>query len=157
MTFQEQMQKKKRRTVHSISFKDEDLKIIKLAAQQEGISFASFLKNATLEYIKESLEYQRLVDSGKLNGEQKAMPEGLGSFEETIKNTLLSIHESIKWKLNRIELLAEHSIYYQFYFNPATPEEDKKNKVMLANQRMEVAMDCLKEELGGEKSIQNKQ
>jgi len=154
---QEQAQSKKRRTVHSISFNDEDFKIIKLAAQQEGISFASFLKNATLEYIKESLEYQRLVDSGAMSKEQKATPEGFSAFEETIKNTLMSIHESIKLKLIRIEKLAENSIYYQFYFNPATPEEDKKNKFTLATQRMKVAMDWLEEELGQRKSIQNKQ
>ena len=149
MTPQEQPQKTKRRTVHSISFKDEDLKIIKLAAQQEGISFASFLKNATLEYIKESLEYQRLVDSGALKKEQKAMLEAFGAFEETIRNTLLAMNENIKSRLRRIEWLAEHSIYYQFYFNGPTPEEDKKNKVTLANQRMEAAMDWLKEDLGG--------
>jgi hypothetical protein len=62
MTLPVQPQKKKRRTIHSISFKEDDLKIIQLAAQQEGISFAAFLKNATLEYIRESLEYQRLED-----------------------------------------------------------------------------------------------
>jgi len=95
MTPENQIQNKNRRTVHSISFKDEDLKIIKLAAQQEGISFASFLKHATLEYIKESLEYQRLVDSGEMSKEQKAGPEAFSAFEETIKNTLLSIHGSI--------------------------------------------------------------
>jgi len=154
MLTQEQKQTKKRRTVHSISFKDEDVKIIKLAAQQEGISFASFLKHATLEYIKESLEYQRLVDSGEMSKEQKAGPEAFSAFEETIKNTLLSMFESIDWRLKKIEWLTERSIYYQFYFNPATPEEDKNNKVTLANQRMKVAMDWLKKELGQEKSIQ---
>ena len=117
MTSQEQSQKKKRRTVHSISFKDEDLKIIQLAAQQEGVSFASFLKYATLEYIKESLEYQRLVNSGAMNQEQKekTVPEAMGVFEDTIKKTLLSMHESIKFQLRVIRWYAERGLYYQFY------------------------------------------
>ena len=149
MINQEQVQKKKRRTVHSISFKDEDLKIIKLAAQQEGISFASFLKHATLEYIKESLEYQRLVDSGQMSKVQKPT-----DFEDAIKSTLLSIYESITRKLKKIEWLTEHSIYYQFYFNPVTPEEEKENKVKLAKYRMKVAMDEMQSELGGEKENQ---
>ena len=149
MINQEQVQKKKRRTVHSISFKDEDLKIIKLAAQQEGISFASFLKHATLEYIKESLEYQRLVDSGQMSKEAKADSGDLAAFEETIKNTLLEMYKNFKGKLERIEWLAENSIYYQFYFNPATPEEEKRNKALLANQRMKTLADRIKDELKG--------
>ena len=54
----------KNRTVHSISFKDDDLKIIKLAAEQEGVSFASFVKNAALAYIRQSLEYQPWLNPG---------------------------------------------------------------------------------------------
>ncbi len=148
MTPQDQPQKKKRRTVHSISFKDEDFKIIKLAAEQEGISFASFLKNATLEYIKESLEYQRLVDSGGLNKDQKAVSESFGTFEDTIKNTLLSIHENINWKLKRIDWLLENSLYYQFYFNRLMTEEEQNNMAKVANQRMKKVMDRMKTELG---------
>jgi hypothetical protein len=87
-----------------------------LLSQQEGISFASFLKHATLEYIKESLEYQRLVDSGEMSKQQNAVPEAFSSFEETINNTLLSMYESINRMLNKIEWLAENGIYYQFYF-----------------------------------------
>ena len=152
MTPQDQPEKKKRRTVHSISFKDEDFKIIKLAAEQEGISFATFLKNATLEYIKESLEYQRLVDSGGMNKEQKPMPEAFGAFEDTIKNTLLSIHENINWKLKRIDWMLENSLYYQFYFNRVMPEEEQINMAKLANQRLKKAMERMKDEIKEEKS-----
>ena len=152
MTPQDQPQKKKRRTVHSISFKDEDFKIIKLAAQQEGISFASFLKNATLEYIKESLEYQRLVDSGGLNKDQKAVSESFGAFEDTIKNTLLSMNENIGCRLKKIEWLVESVLYYQFYFNPATSEEERKNMAKLANHRMKICYEDRKKEDGTEKS-----
>jgi hypothetical protein len=151
----EEQTMKKRRTVHSISFKDEDLKIIKLAAQQEGISFASFLKHATLEYIKESLEYQRLVDSGQMSKEAKADSGDLAAFEETIKNTLLEMYKNFKGKLERIEWLAENSIYYQFYFNPATPEEEKRNKALLANQRMKTLADRIKDELRQERTVNN--
>ena len=114
MTLPVQPQKKKRRTIHSISFKEDDLKIIQLAAQQEGISFAAFLKNATLEYIRESLEYQRLEDSGGMSKEQKAMPEAFSAFEDTIKGTLLSIHESINWKLKKIDWMLETHYFINF-------------------------------------------
>ena len=139
MTPQEQAQKKKRRTVHSISFKDEDLKIIQLAAQQEGVSFASFLKYATLEYIKESLEYQRLVNSGAMGQEQKekTVPEAMGVFEDTIKKTLLSMHESIKFQLRVIRWYAERGLYYQFYYSNVTVPEERDERVRLAKIRMD--------------------
>ena len=141
MTPQEQTPKKKRRTVHSISFKDEDLKIIQLAAQQEGVSFASFLKYATLEYIKESLEYQRLVSLGAMDPAQKekTIPETMAAFEETIKNTLLSIHENLEFKLKVIMWYAQHGLYYQFYYNQVVPTEERNNKAKLAKIRMEDA------------------
>jgi len=139
MTPQEQAQKKKRRTVHSISFKDEDLKIIQLAAQQEGVSFASFLKYATLEYIKESLEYQRLVNSGAMSQEQKekTVPEAMGVFEDTIKKTLLSMHESIKFQLRVIRWYAERGLYYQFYYSNVTVPEERDERATLAKIRMD--------------------
>ena len=152
MTPQEQIQKKKRRTVHSISFKDEDFKIINLAAQQEGISFASFLKNATLEYIRESLEYRRLVDSGGMSKEQKGVSESFGAFEDTISNTLLSMNENINSKLRRIDWMLENSLYYQFYFNRLMPEEERVNMAKVAKQRMKLVMDRMKEEIGQDKS-----
>ena len=139
MTPQEQAQKKKRRTVHSISFKDEDLKIIQLAAQQEGVSFASFLKYATLEYIKESLEYQRLVNSGAMSQEQKdkTVPEAMGAFEDTIKKTLFSMHENIKFQLRVIRWYAERGLYYQFYYSNVTVPEERDERVRLAKIRMD--------------------
>jgi hypothetical protein len=154
MTLPVQLQKKKRRTIHSISFKEDDLKIIQLAAQQEGISFAAFLKNATLEYIRESLEYQRLEDSGGMSKEQKAMPEAFSAFEDTIKGTLLSIHESINWKLKKIDWMLEHSLFYQFYFNRVMSEEERVNMAKVAQQRMKTIMGIMKEEIGQEKSIE---
>lgn len=152
MNAQDQPYKKKRRTVHSISFNDDDLKIIKLAAQQEGLSFASFLKNATLEYIKESLEYQRLVDSGAIKEQQKdkAIPDAMGTFENTVKNTLLSIHEQTKAKLRRIEWLVENNLYYQFYYNRMVPDEELENTIKLATYRMKKTMERLKAEIGKE-------
>ena len=65
MTPPEQAPKKKRRTVHSISFKDEDLKIIQLAAQQEGVSFASFLKYATWSTSKSPLNISDWLNQGQ--------------------------------------------------------------------------------------------
>jgi len=139
MTSPEQAQKKKRRTVHSISFKDEDLKIIQLAAQQEGVSFASFLKFATLEYIKESLEYQRLVSSGAMSQEQKekTTSEAMGALEDTIKKTLLSMHESIKFQLRVIRWYAERGLYYQFYYSNVTVPEERDERARLAKIRMD--------------------
>ena len=139
MTPPEQAPKKKRRSVHSISFKDEDLKIIQLAAQQEGVSFASFLKYATLEYIKESLEYQRLVNSGAMSQEQKekTVPEAMGAFEDTIKKTLLSMHESIKFQLRVIRWYAERGLYYQFYYSNVTVPEERDERARLAKIRMD--------------------
>ncbi len=148
MTPSEQAQKKKRRTVHSISFKEEDLKIIQLAAQQEGVSFASFLKYATLEYIKESLEYQRLVSSGEMDQGQKekTATESMGALEETVKNTLLSMHESIQYQLRVIRWYAQHGLYYQFYYNQVVPAEDRESKAKLAKIRMDNAsLDLAKE------------
>jgi len=145
MTPQEQTPKKKRRTVHSISFKDDDFKIIQLAAQQEGISFASFLKYATLEYIKESLEYQRLVKSGAMSQEQKekTVPEAMGVFEDTIKKTLLSIHENIKFQLRVIRWYAERGLYYQFYYSQMTVPEERDERAKLAKIRMDSVTDEL--------------
>ena len=139
MTPQEQTPKKKRRTVHSISFKDDDLKIIQLAAQQEGVSFASFLKYATLEYIKESLEYQRLVNSGAMSQEQKdkTVPEAMGVLEDTIKKTLLSMHENIKFQLRVVRWYAERGLYYQFYYSQMTLPEERDERATLAKIRMD--------------------
>jgi len=125
--------------VHSISFKDEDLKIIQLAAQQEGVSFASFLKYATLEYIKESLEYQRLVNSGAMSQEQKdkTVPEAMGVLEDTIKKTLLSMHENIKFQLRVVRWYAERGLYYQFYYSQMTLPEERDERATLAKIRMD--------------------
>ena len=141
MTSPEQAQKKKRRTVHSISFKDEDLKIIQLAAQQEGVSFASFLKYATLEYIKESLEYQRLVNSGAMEQGQKekSIPETMAAFEDTIKKTLLSMHENTQFQLKLIRWYAERGLYYQFYYSQVVPPEERDERTRLARIRMDNA------------------
>src|SRR5580704_1129334 len=103
--------KKKRRSVHSISFKDDDLKIIKLAAQQEGISFASFLKNAALAYIRESLEYRRLVESGELKETDKPIAEVIGDFKDTMGKTMMAINDNNSRRLKRMEWIIEKIIF----------------------------------------------
>jgi len=147
MTNQEQI-KKKRRTVHSISFKDDDLNIIKLAAQQERVSFASFLKNATLAYIKQSLEYQRLVESGELKETDKSIAEIINDFKDTIGQTMVSINENNNRKLKRIEWMIEEIIFILLVFNPplAGSEEEKDAILKLANQRMKKIMSEFKED-----------
>jgi len=145
---QTQETKKKRRSVHSISFKDEDLKIIKLAAQQEGVSFASFLKNATLAYIRESLEYQRLVESGELKETDKPIAEVIGDFKDAIGKTMVSVNENNNRKLKRLEWMVEQIIYILLVFNPplAGSEEQKDAMLKLANKRTKNVLDDYKEE-----------
>lgn len=120
--------------MHSISFKDDDLKIIKLAAQQEGVSFASFLKNATLAYIRESLEYKRLVESGELKETDKPIAEVIGDFKDAIGQTMVTINDN-----NSSSLMV---------FNPplAGSEEQKDAILKLANQRMKKIMSEFKED-----------
>src|ERR1700688_3711838 len=108
--------KKRRRTVHSISFKDDDLNIIKLAAEQEGVSFASFLKNAALAYIKESLQYQRLVESGELKDTDKPIAEVINDFKDAIGKTMVSINDNNSRKLKRIEWMMEQIIFILLVF-----------------------------------------
>jgi hypothetical protein len=110
-----------------------------------------------LEYIKESLEYKRLVDSGEMSKQQNAVPEAFSTFEETINNTLLSMYESINKRLKKIEWLAENGIYYQFYFHPSTTEEEREGKSKLANERMMMLENRMKEEIRPEKEKQAKQ
>lgn len=147
MITQEQI-KKKRRSVHSISFKDDDLKIIKLAAQQEGVSFASFLKNATLAYIRESLEYQRLVESGELKETDKPIVEVINDFKDAIGKTMVSINENNSRKLKRIEWVIEQIIFILLVFNPPLggSEEQKDAILKLANRRTKKILDDYKEE-----------
>ncbi len=147
MITQEQI-KKKRRTVHSISFKDDDLKIIKLAAQQEGVSFASFLKNATLAYIRESLEYQRLVESGELKETDKPIAEVINDFKDVIGKTMVSVNENDGRKLKRIEWMMEQIIFILLVFNPPLggSEEQKDAILKLANKRTKNILDDYKEE-----------
>src|ERR1700690_1829052 len=147
MIAQEQI-KKKRRSVHSISFKDDDLKIIKLAAQQEGVSFASFLKNATLAYIRESLEYQRLVESGELKESDKPIAEVINDFKDAIGKTMVSINENNSRKLKRIEWVMEQIIFILLVFNPPLggSEEQKDAILKLANRRTKKILDDYKEE-----------
>jgi hypothetical protein len=147
MTGQEQI-KEKRRTVHSISFKDDDLKIIKLAAQQEGVSFASFLKNAALTYIRESLEYQRLVESGELKETDKPIAEVIGDFKDTMGKSMMAINDNNSRRLKRIEWLIEKIIFILFIFNPpleCSPEKDEAI-VKLALKRTKKIMDEYKED-----------
>ena len=147
MITQEQI-KKKRRSVHSISFKDDDLKIIKLAAQQEGVSFASFLKNATLAYIRESLEYQRLVESGELKETDKPIAEVINDFKDAIGKTMVSINENNSRKLKRLEWMVEQIIFILLVFNPPLggSEEEKDAILKLANRRTKKILDDYKEE-----------
>ncbi len=147
MITQEQI-KKKRRSVHSISFKDDDLKIIKLAAQQEGVSFASFLKNATLAYIRESLEYQRLVESGELKETDKPIAEVINDFKDAIGKTMVSINENNSRKIKRIEWVMEQIIFILLVFNPPLggSEEQKDAILKLANRRTKKILDDYKEE-----------
>jgi len=147
MITQEQI-KKKRRSVHSISFKDDDLKIIKLAAQQEGVSFASFLKNATLAYIRESLEYRRLVESGELKETDKPIAEVINDFKDAIGKTMVSINENNSRKLKRIEWMMEQIIFILLIFNPplAGSDEEQDAIVKLANKRVKRIMDQYKED-----------
>jgi len=146
MTTQMLVQKKKRRSVHSISFKDEDLNIIKLAAQQEGISFASFLKTATLSYIKESLEYQRLVDSGELKETDKPITEVISDFKDAIGKTMISINEGNAERLKRMEWMLEQLVYLLLVFNPplAGTEEEKQAIRAVANKRTKNIMESYK-------------
>ena len=109
---------KKRRTVHSISFKEEDRKIIELAAKQEGVSFASFLKNATLAYIRESLEYQRLVQSGELKETDKPIAEVISDFKDAISSTMGAINENNSKRLRRIEWMIEKMMFINLFYNP---------------------------------------
>ena len=132
--------------MHSISFKDEDFKIIKLAAQQEEISFASFLKRATLEHIKESLEYQRLLDSGQMKPEDKPVSESINDFKEAVTQALLSINENNKATLKRIEAVLGKILYCQLYFNPVVPEEEQTERARLAKIRMKKVMENIEAE-----------
>lgn len=138
---------KKRRSVHSISFKDEDLNIIKLAAQQEGVSFASFLKNATLAYIRESLEYQRLVDSGELKETDKPIAEVISEFKDVIGKTIVSVNENHNERLRRMEWMLEQIVFILLVFNPplAGSDEQKDAIVKLAKTRTKKVMDGYKE------------
>jgi len=140
--------KKRRRTVHSISFKDDDLNIIKLAAEQEGVSFASFLKNATLAYISESLQYQRSVKSGELKETDKPIAEIISDFKDAIGKTMVTINENNNRKLKRIEWMIEEVIFILLVFNPplAGSEEEKDAILKLANQRMKKIMSEFKED-----------
>ena len=146
MTTQTLVQKKKRRSVHSISFKDEDLNIIKLAAQQEGISFASFLKMATLSYIRESLEYQRLVDSGELKETDKSIAEVISDFKDAIGKTMVSMNENNSERLKRMEWILEQLIYLLLVFNPplAGTDEEKQAIRAVANKRTKNIMESYK-------------
>ena len=147
MTTQEQI-KKRRRTVHSISFKDDDLNIIKLAAQQEGVSFASFLKNAALAYIRQSLEYQRLVESGELKETDKPIAEVLGDFKDAIGQTMMAINDNNSKKLKRIEWMIEWVIYVLLYFNPPIEggKEETSALIALTKKRVKNLMDQYKED-----------
>jgi len=147
MTTQEQF-KKKRRTVHSISFKDDDLKIIKLAAEQEGVSFASFLKNAALAYIKESLQYQRSVKSGELKETDKPIAEVINDFKDVIGKTMVAINDNNSRKLKRVEWMIEWVIYILLYFNPPAEgsDEQKDAVVKFTKQRVKNIMDQYKED-----------
>ena len=143
MTSQEQVPKKRRRTVHSISFNDEDRKIIQLAAQQEGVSFASFLKNATKAYIKESLEYQRLADTGELKETDKPIAEVISDFKDAIGKTIVSVNDNNSEKLRKIQWMIETIIFILLLFNPplSGPDEQVDAIVKLANQRTKKVME----------------
>ena len=147
MATQEQI-KKRRRTVHSISFKDDDFNIIRLAAEQEGISFASFIKNAALAYIKDSLEYQRLVASGKLKETDKPIAEVIGDFKDAIGKTMASINDNNSKKLKRIEWMIEKVIYILLFFNPPMKGSDEETDAMVAltKKRLKNIMDQYKED-----------
>ena len=81
---------------------------------------------------------------------EKTIPESMGVFEETIRNTLLSMHENIQYQLKMIKWYAERGLYYQFYYNMAVPGDEQENRMNLAKYRMDMATEGLKKLLGAE-------
>ena len=144
----EEIIQKKRRTVHSISFKEEDRRIIELAAKQEGVSFASFLKNATLAYIRESLEYQRLVQSGELKETDKPIAEVISDFKDAISSTMGVINENNSKRLRRIEWMIEEMIFIILYYNPPVDcsDEQTEARIKVSRNRAKRVISAYKEE-----------
>lgn len=138
----------KRRTVHSISFKEEDRKIIELAAQQEGVSFASFLKNATLAYIRESLEYQRLVQSGELKETDKPIAEVISDFKDAIGSSMVAINENNSKRLRRIEWMIEKTMFILLFYNPILDcsDEERSARTEMSKIRVREILKGYKEE-----------
>lgn len=138
----------KRRTVHSISFKEEDRKIIELAAQQEGVSFASFLKNATLAYIRESLEYQRLVQSGELKETDKPIAEVISDFKDAIGSSIVAINENNSKRLRKIEWMIEKTMFILLFYNPILDcsDEERSARTEMSKIRVREILKGYKEE-----------
>ena len=74
-----------------------------------------------------------------MNQEQKekTVPEAMGAFEDTIKKTLFSMHENIKFQLRVIRWYAERGLYYQFYYSNVTVPEERDERARLAKIRMD--------------------
>ena len=68
---------------------------------------------------------------------EKTVPEAMGAFEDTIKKTLLSMHENIKFQLRVIRWYAERGLYYQFYYSQMTLPEERDERATLAKIRMD--------------------
>ena len=142
---------KTKNIVHSIRFDEATYNLIKAAASQEGMSFATFMKSATVTYIQNASAFQEILTSinpDDLDSAQKTFSDSIHEVKESISSSVVGLKQSMEKRLNLIETILRRSIYAQFYFAPKLAEEEKSE----ATKRAKINMERLLKEVEGEVS-----
>ena len=138
----------KNNLVHSIRFDETTYNLIKAAASQEGMSFAKFLKSATVTYIQHSSAYQEILNSinpDDLDSAEKTFSDGITEIKEAMGKTIMVMNESLEKRLNLLEAIMRRGIYAQMYFAPELTAEQMVNAPELAKTRTTTLLEKIDE------------